>query len=248
MSKFICSLLTISSFFFNPFNNTFTTDYEALYGESLESRYILKTDHKIESLVDIPLRKSWWSRGYEYAWAAQFANKEATVLDAGCGVSHPFKWYLGETCKETWACDLDPRINKKQTIIQETYDDLGEEAYAVLVNNSHLFDQVNIVNASIVSLPESMPQFDRIFCISALDFLTKKDRKKALAELERFLAPEGLVILTLLHPDINPKELLADADAIGLIPAGTVSLNIPENCINTDGYLSHFRCVLKHKE
>lgn len=247
MSKFLCCLFAFGSFFFNPFSSA-TNDYDTIYGENLTSRFILKTDDKVESVMDIPLRESWWSRPSEYAWAAKFAKEDAIVLDAACGVSHPFKWYLGENCKETWACDLDPRINKKETIIQETYDDLGGIAYEVLASNPQLIDQVRIINASITSLPESLPQFDRIFCISTLEHLTKAECKKALAEFERFLHPHGLVILTVDYPEITPSELIAMADSAGLVPAGNISNDIQADKQLTTGLLSIYRCVLKHKE
>lgn len=98
------------------------------------SRFIRNDDLHLDSIWDIPLRKSWWSRPHGYAWTMQFAAPDLVVLDAACGVSHPLKWYLADTCKETWACDTDPRIASREAIIQETYDDLGEDTYSILTN------------------------------------------------------------------------------------------------------------------
>lgn len=219
---------------------------QELYSDELTSRFILNSDIKIDNVVDIPIRASWWSRPHEYAWASQFADKDAVVLDAACGISHPFKWYLGETCKSAWACDADPRIDNIETIIQETYDDLGEVAYSILVNTPRLHQQVTLVKASICQLPANMPQFDRIFCISTLEHLCKKDQTDAMTEFARFLAPDGLLILTVDYPEVTPKALLALADSVGLAPASDYLLNRPQGAL-TNGYLSIFRCVFVHK-
>jgi len=59
------------------------------------SRFILADDPHCDTIAGIPIPQNWWSRHQEYKWAAQFAGPEYVVLDAACGISHPFKWYLG---------------------------------------------------------------------------------------------------------------------------------------------------------
>ncbi len=221
---------------------------EERYGEEINSRFILTSDLKINSLVDIPLRSTWWSRGHEYAWAAQFADADLIVLDAACGISHPFKWYLGEVSLETWACDTDPRISKMSSIIKETYDDLGKIAYTTLINNPILYNQVKLINASICSMPINMPRFDRIFCISTFEHLSHNDQIKAIAEFSRLLTPDGLIILTVDYPEVAPEVLLEIANSVDLVPAGEVLLERPSNDVLTNGYLSIYRCVLRHKQ
>lgn len=192
------------------------------------------------------LRNSWWSRPYEYAWTLQFADESATVLDAACGVSHPFKWEIGQRCQSAWAIDSDPRIANLEAIIQETYDDLGKNAYAILTNFLHFYHDMHIVQGSIFALPKEMPQFDRIFCISVFEHLYKEERRKALQEFAEHLAEDGLLILTVDYPEITPEVLIKLASDAGLVPAGDVSLELPKNRL-TDGYLSIYRAVFKHK-
>jgi SAM-dependent methyltransferase len=212
---------------------------------SLESRFLLSTDYTIFTVAGIPLRSSWWSRPYEYAWALQFMGNNAVVLDAACGISHPFKWLLGKQCKEAWACDWDIRIAHKDQILQETMDDLGLTAYEVLAFNPDLHKKVHLVHSSITNLPENMPLFDRIFCISTLEYMSKEERKKALKEFCIKLAPKGLIIITVDYPTVTPEELLQAAREAGLTPAGEVKLGKPpKNAIHDQG-LYIYCCVLK---
>lgn len=75
------------------------------------SRFFLKSDDFTEKFV-FKLPKWWPSRPYEYSWAIKFADKNDVVLDAACGVNHPFKFKLIEICAEVHACDIDQRILK----------------------------------------------------------------------------------------------------------------------------------------
>ncbi len=193
------------------------------------------------------LRSTWWSRPHEYAWAAQFAGPNLVVLDAACGISHPFKWFLGETSRETWACDLDSRIANQTELLRVTYDDLGEEAYQVVKMKGQLLKQVNLVHASICDLPDNMPQFDRIFCISTLEHLDPISREQALEQFARNLAPNGLVVLTVDYPKVIPEDLLESASEAGLVPAKKAHLGTPPEGALSNGYLFIYRCVLKHR-
>lgn len=221
-------------------------DLQKAYGEELTSRFIITSDDSADTVAGIPLRKSWWSRPHEYRWAAKFANSEEIVLDAACGISHPFKWHLGETCKETWACDADPRIDDINKVIGETYDDLGEMACQLLLEKPHLYEQVKLVRESICSLPSDMPLFGRIFCISTLEHLCDKDRKDAFAEFARLLAPDGLLVITVDYPEITPECLIDMADSVGLVPAGDVSMT-PSNKDLNNGFYRIYRAVFVHK-
>lgn len=247
MTKFLYSLLAFSALFSGSMIEANALHREQ-YGEQLNARFMLTNDQKIDSLVNIPLRASWWSRPYEYAWASQFAGEDYTVLDAACGVSHPFKWHLGQTCKSTWACDGDPRIDNFDSVLQETFDDLGYTAYQILVNCPDLHKQVTLTTDSICNLPASMPQFDRIFCISTLEHLCDKDRKDAMTQFAKFLAPNGLLVLTVDYPEVTPESLIAMAESVGLVPAGDVDTKRPIRNLVTNGSFSIYRIVFTHKE
>ena len=59
----------------------------------LISRFFTFDDPKLNKVI-LKLPESWWSRPYEYAWAKSFVEQDHVVLDAACGVCHPFKFYL----------------------------------------------------------------------------------------------------------------------------------------------------------
>lgn len=215
--------------------------------DDLAARFMVTSDACINQLANIELHANWWSRPYEYSWATKFASPEHTVLDAACGISHPFKWYLGETCKETWACDIDSRINSADQILEETRDDLGYNAFAKLSAKLELFKKVHLVQASICQLPEEMPKFDRIFCISTIEHLPSIQRKMALQEFSRKLAPNGLLVLTVDYPAVIPEDLIAMAGEAGLEPLGAFELGSPPLDAVSSMNLYIYRCVLKHK-
>jgi ubiquinone/menaquinone biosynthesis C-methylase UbiE len=146
-----------------------------------------------------------------------------------------------------WACDIDARISNPEDVLQETKADLGEEAYNIVKKTIYPWKNVHLVQASMTQLPDSFPQFNRIFCISTLEHMSCADRRQALQEFARTLAPGGLVVLTVDYPAVSPEELLKMADDVGLIPAGAVLLGTPPKEALSGAYLNIYRCVLKAK-
>lgn len=212
----------------------------------LISRFIRKNDLKVNEVWGIPLRNTWWSRPHEYAWAMQFAGPDFVVLDAACGISHPFKWYLADHCKKTWACDIDPRLTSKAAVIKETYDDLGEEAFNVLVDKDYIFKKITLVNQSIFDLPESMPSFDRIFCISTLEHLKPEERVRVFENFARVLSPQGWIVLTVDYPVVTPEELSENARKANLVPVGIEEIGSPDSNALSNGLYTIYRCVYRH--
>lgn len=214
--------------------------------DDLTSRYILNSDPKITSLANVPFRDSWWSRFHEYAWVAQFAGQELRVLDAACGVSHPFKWFLGKSCKETYACDIDSRLSSKDRIIQETLDDLGPIAYDIVSSDEEIWDKVKLSNDSIHNLPDHFPKFDRIFCISTFEDLDLNDRQSTLNSFAKHLENDGLIVITCDCPRVSVQELWKAAENAGLAPAGKVETEIPADALHHDQLgIYIYRCVMK---
>jgi SAM-dependent methyltransferase len=213
----------------------------------MTSRFILQKDPSSPTVADINLPSAWWSRPHEYCWAAQFAGQNLIVLDAACGISHPFKWHLGNTCLSTWACDNDWRIGHKEQILEDSKE-LGNEGYSTVAQYLNRTN-VHLIHSSITALPSSMPHFDRIFCISTLEHLSPNDRQLALNEFSRMLMPNGLVILTMDYPQCSPEEILKMADAAGLRPAGSFTIDPPPEgaLFNSAWGLHVYRCVLKRK-
>lgn len=214
----------------------------------MDSRFILQNDPSNGVVAGVSLRSSWWSRPHEYEWAAQFANSKYLALDAGCGISHPFKWYLGQTCRAVWACDLDSRIIDQEEMLKETNLDLGEKAYTIAKKFFSQCKTIHCTQASLTHLPDSLPLFDRIFCISVLEHMSSADRKLALKEFARKLSSQGLVIITVDYPSIRPETLFQEALECGLVPAGSIILETPPKEALSSAGLYIYRCVLKAKK
>lgn len=202
----------------------------------------------VKEVAGIPLPEHWWSRPYEYCWAMQFGRRDHHVLDAACGMSHPFKWWLAEHRAEVWACDLDPRILSKLRILLDTHRDLGSRATRTLVQKMRLFWKVRFLVASIDDLPAGMPRFDAIYCISVLEHLSEEERARTLRSFARQLAPGGTVVLTVDVPDVSIEELLSASSAAGLKPRGDVFRGPPpQDAISREGLLV-YRLLLQHDE
>ncbi len=204
------------------------------------SRFITTSDAQTDSMI-FKLRSTWWSRFYEYAWAASFAEPEATVLDAACGISHPFKFFLSENCAHVYACDIDERILHPGSIIQEITDDLGYEAAQAI--HPGYFERIHFSQANLAQLPYSESMFDTIFCISVLEHLDLPTLRSALQEFKRILKQDGLIILTFDYPVINLTLLQTEIQQQGLSFYGSVDFTLPADAIT--GYdLNCFRAVL----
>jgi SAM-dependent methyltransferase len=214
----------------------------------MTSRFILQNDPSSPKVAGVALPTTWWSRPHEYCWAAQFAGPNLIVLDAACGISHPFKWYLGSTCLSAWACDNDSRIAHKAQMLEESRE-LGDEGYNTVARYINGNTNVHCIEASITALPSTMPRFDRIFCISTLEHLLPADRQTAFMEFSRMLMPDGLVVITMDYPECCPEEMFRMANAAGLTPAGSIIMGPPpEGALFNPAYGLHvYRCVLKRK-
>jgi len=147
------------------------------------NKFIKTTDAKSQTIGKHKIPLEWWSRFYEYEWAKQFVVKNQNVLDAGCGIEHPFKYYLADmNCKVT-AVDKDEAIKdlkyKNTTFIQTELKKLSSE------------------------LPVN--SFDTIFCISVLEH-TKNGLKSILDGFNAILKDNGKIIITFDYPLMIPEE------------------------------------------
>ena len=106
-------------------------------GDALAARFFTDSDERADTLV-FPLPAPWWSRPYEYAWCAGFARPDDVALDAACGISHPFKFYLADRCREAHACDWDARIESETEILLDVVRDFGKGAAESLMRSSSL--------------------------------------------------------------------------------------------------------------
>ena len=162
-----------------------------------------------DKIGDHHIPRDWWSRRFEYPWASQFAGPEFVVLDAACGINHPFKFFLADTCSSTHACDSLPNILRVN--------------YPKLI--THLHD---------ITKPMKMSDdhFDRIFCISSIEHISpKKSIEDVLSDFARMLKPDGIVTVTFDLPDISVEEFLSFSSNAGLSPVGEVEREEPEDIL-----------------
>ncbi|MEW6574095.1 MAG: class I SAM-dependent methyltransferase [Bacillota bacterium] len=211
--------------------------------DKFTSRFFRQSDARTEKLV-FPLPPYWWSRFYEYEWARRFCAPDDVVLDAGCGICHPFKFYLSDVCREVHACDIDPRILSAEEILKDIARDFGEEVSKRFPVK--YFRQVFYCRASLTALPYPDRTFDKIYCISVLEHLPPAALFLSLQEFKRTLKDEGLIVLTFDYPLVNLEYLAKVFADVGLVFAGKVLFEMPENALYSEiDRLSCFRAVLR---
>jgi len=234
--------------------------------DTLTSRFFKQNDEYTQDFF-FRLNESWWSRKYEYLWASKFIDENDTALDAACGVSHPFKFYLAEKNNNTHAIDLDKRINSYQDICKEIKNDLGASSLTRL--SKSIYDKINFQVSDLTSLPFESNYFDKIYCISVLEHLNddlnnsgrfasvfyrwrinnpkvNKDMYLALKEFSRVLKPNGKIILTFDYPRINLRYFSKAIEDIGLKPVGCIDYRLPSDALfQSEIKLYCFRVVLE---
>lgn len=227
------------------------------------SRFFVDTDHHTDALI-LPLPRTWWSRPYEYAWAGEFAAPGAVVLDAACGISHPFKFWLARRGSIVHACDIDPRIASRQAILEDVVTDFGPGMTEPVAT---LLDQVHRCRCSLDRLPYASGTFDVVFCLSVLEHLAdvgnshfglapfirllpgprfrRRDIDVALSEFARVVKPEGLIVLTFDHPIIDLRYLERTLKAHGLNFVGAYDSKLPAGALaSAELGLTCFRAVV----
>ena len=215
------------------------------------SRFFRTGDvHTDEMVYAFP--STWWSRRYEYAWAASFAGPDLTVLDAACGILHPFKFYLNKTCRETFACDRDPLILDKDAILNNIISEIGVEAITHEGGGvSHeSFEGLKLACTDITKLPYEDERFDRVFCISVLEHMDAATMTASLSEMCRTLKKDGLIVLTFDFPTIDVPQIILAVKTAGLAFAGELDARLPDDAIYSDlwGRLYCFRTLLKRAD
>lgn len=142
----------------------------------------------------------WWSRFYEYAWASNFIEENDVCLDAACGAPHPFKFYLASICKDVYACDIDNDILDKDKLLRRVSKYFDEED---VKKASQYIDKIKFSNNSLTNLSYDENKFDKIYCISSLEYIPMDYIGICVSELYRVLKKDGLIILTVDYPTIN---------------------------------------------
>ena len=212
--------------------------------ELLTSRFFTTDDKRLDNAV-FPLPAAWWSRPYEYAWAAEFCKPTDVVLDAACGIAHPFKFWLVEHCKTVHAVDIDERILDTHKTADEIQKTFGDEAKLCYLDRLDWHEGIRFKQTSVTELPYKNNMFDIIFLVSVLEHLPDEDKLKTLKEFRRTLKNSGQIILTVDYPDTSIDNVEAMANEAGLKLAGEKYPTIPVNAICLKNHnLYCFRMVL----
>jgi len=231
--------------------------------QNITSRFFTTEDEKSETFF-FKLNPSWWSRFYEYPWAANFASKNDTCLDAACGINHPFKFYLADNCLDVYALDLDDRILNRSEIKKDIINAFGEKELEK-INNNKYFESIKYLKSPLTKIPCTAKKFDKIYCLSVLEHINDWNGKlaplnrfpitknlkpdsfyKTLTEFNRVLKDDGLIILTFDYPNINLDYFKKIIKKCSLKFADENNFNLPNNAIyNSTKKLYCFRAVLK---
>lgn len=188
------------------------------------NKYFTYEDKKIEKLNDFEIPKEWWSRFYEYAFALDFLKEGETILDVGCGIEHPFKFYAMNKVKKVVAIDKDSRINS----LKREYRDSNLE----------------FVNADILNY-KSEVKFDKIFCISVLEH-TQSFLIEKMKNIKNLLSDKGRIIITCDSPILRAEKLIDIAKSINLKLVGKNEYESVENAIKSERYnLNCYSMILR---
>lgn len=213
------------------------------------SRFITVDDPQLNRII-LELPENWWSRPYEYAWAGSFISSYHFVLDAACGICHPFKFYLCNLCKNVYACDLDERLLSKKEIVIDMFNVFGLKTLEFPLE---YLDKPILSRQDISNTSYNVAMFDRIICISVLEHLVKEELLKTLLEFKRILKKDGLIVITIDYPYLDVETFNLMLQQAGLSYADQVNFEIPGNALTTrlfpehPGGLYSFRALLKNR-
>lgn len=192
----------------------------------LTSRFLTVDDKQINKMDDFNIPETWWSRPYEYYLASQFLSKKDIILDAACGIGHPFKYYASKRVKKCYAVDIDEGIKDLKG------------------SNSLEFRHADISNLCNEFKDNT---FDKIFCISVLEHIPEK-ALIALDNFKKLIKPGGTIIITIDYPFITPDDFIHIVNVSGLQYVGSVDYKIPKNAIRQDGLKVYTAILTKEPE
>jgi ubiquinone/menaquinone biosynthesis C-methylase UbiE len=199
-----------------------------------ENGFFKITDPKTDQVGGFPINANWWSRSFEYPWAFQFAGKDQTVADMGCGwTPRPFKDALAATCEKVYAVDGNKNILDFKAQPRLTY-----------------------VVADFTEPVEAIPDesLDRLFCISVLEDIGGKVAK-ALYQFGRLIKQGGLCVLTFdvqydmdkplgQYPGVKLESFQQAVDLSGLKLREQIETDKSDAVYNPDFNLACYHCVL----
>lgn len=195
--------------------------------------FFKQPDPHIEELAGYQLPLDWWSRGYEYSWALEYASPSMTVADMGCGwMYRPFKDALDDLGCAVCAVDGDKRL-----LTQEKRPDIEY----VVADFTNRIEEI------------STGRLDRVFCISVFEDLGDM-AAPALKEFARVIKPDGLIVLTFdvpyldaptpVYPGLPLDKFEQSMKDAGLRYSGSVDYDKEDAVNHQEWNLCVFHCSL----
>lgn len=196
------------------------------------------SDPKASEIVGGPIEAVWWSRGYEYPWALQYAGPGQVVADMGCGWhQRPLKDSLAMICDWVWAVDGHPEVTKLQS-----YPNMP---FVV----ADIREPIPIIEAG---------SLDRVFCISVLEDIGSRT-VQSLQEFARCVKPAsegGLCVITFdvqydddralgRYPGVRLEKFREYVEQAGLRFVGEVDEDKSDAVFHELFNLCVFHCVLE---
>lgn len=184
----------------------------------MNNKFLTIDDKKI---IDDKIPRSWWSRPHEYAFALDQLNKSDIIIDAGCGIEHPFKYLATKQCKYVYAIDKDINI---------TYLDVPMNA--------------RFIHSDMLDLDKlDIEKVDKIFCISVLEHLPTEHISKCMDLFRDKIKDNGKIILTVDYPTLSPDYIANIAKEKKLKLDGKSDYKLNEKAITSDS-LNVFTAIL----
>jgi ubiquinone/menaquinone biosynthesis C-methylase UbiE len=129
-----------------------------------------------------------------------YLRETSTILDLACGSGRNARYLAQEGC-EVYGVDF------VQTAIMAC---------------TRLFQKQSLkgtfMQAAIDAIPLCSSFFDAVVCVAALDHVTVDCARRALGEMRRVLAREGMMLITFDHPHTDDDKL----DQTEVLPDGTL--------------------------
>lgn len=196
-------------------------------------------DQTVQDVAGFEIPDTWWSRGFEYAWALSFplaANWVVADMGAG-GQYRPLKDGLAKKVRAVTAIDADEKLfetPKADNVLHicSTFEKLHEALYE---------DEL----------------FDAIFCISVLEDVVSVS--EVLGQFKRCLKPSGKMYITFdspfdihtpceFYPGMNMSIFLDALRDNDLDFVGNLSMvKGPNTLVHSQFNLCVFHAVLEYK-
>ncbi len=168
-----------------------------------------KREYRQVEWTDETVRRFWeWQSQYPEQYFTYIAGdhvaralsqrfpRDGEVLDYGCGVGYLIP-HLAESGRRVTGADLSPE--------------------SVRVANERLKGTANFVGAvTVEALRERGDRFDAVVCVEVIEHLYDPQLDAALADMRRFVRPDGVVILTTPNDEDLSKSFVycPESDAV----------------------------------